>query len=68
MDTASNTSNSVADPLLEEVRALKEVVSSQFGHDVVKLCEALQREQASSGRRVIPRQRRTAAPGSANAQ
>ena len=57
MDTASNTPKPVADPLLEEVRVLKEAVSSQYGHDVVKLCEALRREQTSSGRRVIQRQR-----------
>jgi hypothetical protein len=55
MNPAGNPRSPVADPFLEEVRARKESVSSAFGHDVVKLCEALRKEQAASGRRVIRR-------------
>lgn len=49
-----------SDPFLEEVRSIKESVSAQFGHDVVKLCQELRREQEESGRRLIRRKRAAA--------
>jgi len=52
-----------SDPFLDEIRAMKESVSAQFQHDVVKLCRALREEQEASGRRLIRRKRaRTTSP------
>jgi len=48
------------DPLLDEIRAVKQSVSARFGHDVRKLCDHLRAQQKRSGRRVI-RQRRAQA-------
>ena len=43
------------DPLIDEVRALREAVSAEGGHDVRKLCERLQQlEQQYAARLVRP--------------
>ena len=46
---------SAPDPLLDEIRAVKQSVSAQFGHDVGKLCQHLRREQERSTRRMVHR-------------
>jgi hypothetical protein len=55
---------SAPDPFLDEIRSLKESVSAQYGHDVVKLCEDLRREQEAPGRRLIRRKRSPRLTGS----
>ena len=52
MNTPTHSS---ADPLVDEIRAIKESISARFDHDVVKLGEHLRREQERSGRRIIRR-------------
>jgi hypothetical protein len=53
-----------SDPFLEEIRSIKESVAAQYGHDVVKLCQELRREQEESGRRLIRKKRAPATAAS----
>ena len=41
------------DPIVEEVRRIKEEIAAQYGYDVRKLGEALKRRQAEGGRNVV---------------
>lgn len=41
------------DPIIEEVRAIREAFAEEHGYDVKAIVAALQREQAESGRKVI---------------
>ncbi len=41
------------DPIVEEVRAIREAFAKQHGYDVVAIVRVLQREEAKSGRRVV---------------
>jgi hypothetical protein len=43
------------DPLLDEIRAVKESVSVRVEHDVARLCQELRRDQEASGRRIVRR-------------
>lgn len=45
------------DPLIEEIRRVKDSVSAEVGHDVERLCRDLRREQEAGARRVIRRPR-----------
>jgi hypothetical protein len=51
----AKTSPTRADPLIDEIRAIKESVSARAGHDVRRLAAELRREQQASGRRVVSR-------------
>ena len=55
MDTAVNPSSNPSDPLIDEIRAVKQAVSARAGHDVARLCRELRMEQAQSARRVVHR-------------
>ena len=41
------------DPIVEEVRAIRETFAKEHGYDVKAIVRALQREEAESGRRVV---------------
>ncbi len=41
------------DPIVEEVRAIREAFAKEHGYDLKAIVEALQREEAESGRRVV---------------
>ena len=41
------------DPIVEEVRAIRQAFAKEHGYDVKAIVDALQREEADSGRRVI---------------
>jgi len=60
MNTPTKSSPGQSDPLLDEVRAVKQAVSARAGHDVVRLCRELRLEQGQSTRRVVRRGRRVA--------
>ncbi|MBN1443544.1 MAG: hypothetical protein JXA90_12610 [Planctomycetes bacterium] len=64
MEKEQNTPEYREDPLLDEIRRVKESVSLQFDHDVVKLCRELRREQEASGKRLIRRRKATPRPSS----
>ncbi len=53
-----NAEKAAADPLLDEIRAIKQSISARFDHDVAKLCEHLRREQEASCRRMVRRRSR----------
>jgi hypothetical protein len=42
-----------ADPIVEEVRRIKEEHAAQYGYDVRKMAEALRRQQSESGRKIV---------------
>ena len=51
------------DPVIAEIRKIKEEIASEYGFDVRKLGEALIREQEASGRDIVrlePRPAKTA--------
>jgi hypothetical protein len=51
------------DPVIAEVRKIKEEIAAQYDFDVRKLGEALMREQEASGREIVrlePRPAKTA--------
>jgi hypothetical protein len=48
------------DPLIAEIRAVKDAVSARYGHDVRRMCQDLRRQQASNAKRVVRRQERLA--------
>jgi hypothetical protein len=41
------------DPIVEEVRAIREAFAKEHGYDIKAIVHALQREEAQSGRRVV---------------
>ena len=43
------------DPLLDEIRAVKQAVSARAGHDVAQLCRELRLDQTRSTRRIVHR-------------
>lgn len=67
MNTEQDTSDTREDPLVDEIRRVKESISLGFEHDVVKLCRELSREQQTSGRRLIRRTQANPAPASLEA-
>jgi len=58
------------DPIVEEVRAIREQLAAQFNFDIRKIVEDAQRRQATSGSRIVSFERPKKAPqptGPANA-
>ena len=52
---ASQPSDASADPLIDEVRAIRRSITEQFGNDVDRLCDHLQElERGRPGRLVAP--------------
>lgn len=43
----------VRDPIVEEVRAIREAFAKKHGYDVEAIVRALQREETQGGRRVV---------------
>jgi hypothetical protein len=43
----------VRDPILEEVRSIRDAFAKEHGYEVKAIVAALQREEAESGRKVI---------------
>jgi len=43
----------VHDPIVEEVRAIREAIAKEHGNDVTAIVLALQRRQAESGRKLV---------------
>jgi hypothetical protein len=43
----------VRDPIVEEVRAIREALAKEHGYDVKAIVRALQRQEAGGGRRVV---------------
>jgi hypothetical protein len=41
------------DPILEEVRSIRDAFAKEHGYDVKAIVAALQREEAESGREVV---------------
>jgi len=41
------------DPIVQEVRAIREAYAEKFGFDLHAICEDLRREQRASGRKVV---------------
>ena len=41
------------DPIVEEVRAIREAFAKEHGYDVKAIVQALQKETAQSGRRTV---------------
>jgi len=58
MDSTDRSSS--PDPLIDEIRSVKESVSARFGHDIRRLCEHLRQAQEKSGHRLV---RRKSGPG-----
>jgi hypothetical protein len=63
MKPISSTAKPGSDPLLEEIRAIKESISADAGHDVAELCRRLQRNQEKSGHPIIRQNLTVARPG-----
>jgi len=42
-----------SDPIVNEVRAIREALAKQYDYDIEKLARALQAEEAKSGRKVV---------------
>ena len=53
--TLKPTGDAHPDPLIDEIRAIKQRVSAAAGHDVRTLCAQLEREQANQRRRMADR-------------
>jgi len=43
----------IRDPIVEEVRAVREALAKEHGYDVKAIVRSLQRQEAGSGRRVV---------------
>jgi hypothetical protein len=43
----------IRDPIVEEVRAVREALAKEHGYDIKAIMRALQRQEAGSGRRVV---------------
>ena len=41
------------DPVIEEVRRIRERHAAKYGYDIDAICEALKEEERQSGRRVV---------------
>ena len=41
------------DPLIDEIRAIRRAISAQFGHDIDKLCDDLQRREQEHLERIV---------------
>jgi hypothetical protein len=41
------------DPIIEEVRSIRDTYAKEHGYDVKKIVRALQKEEAESGREVV---------------
>ena len=41
------------DPVMEELRRVKDQLAARYGYDVRKMGKALKRQQAKSGRKVV---------------
>jgi hypothetical protein len=41
------------DPIVDEVRAVRDALAREYDYDVRKLAEALREEQRNSGRKVV---------------
>ena len=41
------------DPIVEEVRAIREAFAKEHGYDIKSIVQALKQEEAGSGRRVL---------------
>ncbi len=52
----------LADPLIDEVRQIREEIGRECGHDLKKLFEELHRIQEQRQDMVVRRQRQSAAP------
>ena len=50
------------DPIVEEVRAIREELAAQFNFDIRKIVEDARRRQASSASRVVSFERPSQAP------
>ena len=52
------------DPIVEEVRRIREAYGSRFNHDLDAICDDLKRKQQTGGREVVsfPAKRATRAP------
>ena len=58
--STTQPSHTPADPLIDEVRAIRRAISEQFGNDVDRLCDHLQKlEQQHPERLVEPASPRT---------
>jgi hypothetical protein len=53
MNSVTHPQQAGNDPLLDEIRAIKQSVSERAGHDVAALCRELRQEQKSSGHRIV---------------
>ena len=49
-----------ADPIIEEIHAVREALSKESGHDIRKIAEAAKARQAESGRKAVRLPPRTA--------
>lgn len=43
----------IRDPVIEEVRAVRDAYAKEHGYDIRTIVEALRREQAENGRQVV---------------
>ena len=41
------------DPIVEEIRKIREEYSARFNHDLTAICEDLRKRQAKSGRKYV---------------
>lgn len=52
----------IRDPIVEEVRAIREQLAAQFNFDIRKIVEDAQRRQAMSGSTIVSFERQNASP------
>lgn len=50
------------DPIVEEVRQLREQYAAQFNHDLKAICRDLRRRQSEGGRKVVALPSKTPCP------
>ena len=50
----------IHDPIVEEIREIRQEYAAQFNHDIDAICEDLRRKQQQSGRKVVSRKPRPA--------
>jgi len=51
------------DPIVEEIRKLREQYAARFNYDLAAICEDLRKRQATCGREVVSRPAKRAANG-----
>jgi hypothetical protein len=51
--SASQQHNAPADPLIDELRAIRRAISEQFGNDVDRLCDHLQELERQHPERLV---------------